>query len=290
MTVFNKVATEIFGELPPQKMRQVASEIEQYYFSKYKGPTEVPTRFRDFLPYCKIHAQPSYKLASIRPHQYQNDLANNLSGVANGHHHVLINSSRQMGTTTMLMLFQLWSALRTPLSDIHFATWNLNSAHEGLDRIRTVLPHLPLTFGEVASMTKSELKFTNGSRISGAAIGSNHIAGKRFSTIVIDNASMVGIHASRKQTLDDILHQAAVYNTRVVIASQPGYVGEFFHKLWADPETDIGGKSRLQFAKVVLNWRSNPLQNTGWAASHRANLPTSQYRQEFENEFIYKTA
>lgn len=95
---------------------------------------------------------------------------------------------RQVGKTTALMVFALWEAIFKAGRTILFVSHNVDYGKRTNQRMRDIIEQMPLWVKpNIENHTKSEITFSNGSKIIFASTLSNSVKGYEIDTVLVDD-------------------------------------------------------------------------------------------------------
>jgi hypothetical protein len=168
----------------------------------------------------------------------------------------IVLKSRQMGISTLVAAYSLWMMLFQEDKNILVISKTQEVAKEIVSKVRFANDNLPSWLKRKAlDNNKLSLKLSNGSRI--LAVSSASDAGRSFalSLLIIDEAAFI-------DKIDEIW--TAAYPTlstggRAIILSTPNGVGNFFHRMWKDAESQ---KNNFNF--ISLPWHLHPERDQIW--------------------------
>lgn len=195
------------------------------------------------------------------------------------HRFNIMNSARQMGTTTLMCSFILWYALFNTDKTIVTISNRMANSMELANRIRFAYEHLPeyLQVG-IVRYSKTEIEFDNGSKILFKAASPHVCRGLSCDLICIDSAAYIShkIGYEMWHSLMPILSTGG----RVIIASTPGDTQGLFYDLWH--------KDNNGFNKIFLPWHVHPERDEHFAKRYKDVLGDEHFAREFECKFVSK--
>lgn len=100
----------------------------------------------------------------------------------------IVNKSRQLGFSTVTMVYSLWLALFYRNKNIVSIATKMSTAQNYISRLRQSLTKVPdwLFITEFDSNSKKEISFTNGSRIQAIPTSESSARGDSLSVLVLD--------------------------------------------------------------------------------------------------------
>lgn len=183
--------------------------------------------------------------------------------------------ARQMGSTTGLMAWALWTAAARPGSKIVIMSNALCPAIESLDRARYMLETGPAAVPYVRLNTKSRVEFNNGSSIEATALRPmNHDAA--YTHLIIMNAGFVAPTRMVEAWASFQPHMAR--GMRAVLQCCGGLTSTVFYQV-------VKNAGRNGFALLSQDWRAHPDRDENWAETYRVHISEKSFRQQFENQF-----
>lgn len=135
------------------------------------------------LKYAYI-PHPMRGLIKFEPFPYQLDALHAFQN----ERYVIVNKSRQLGFSTVTMVYSLWLALFHSNKQIVSIATKLSTAQNYIARLRQSLTKLPewLFITEFESFNKKQISFTNGSAITALPTSESTSRGDSLSVLVLD--------------------------------------------------------------------------------------------------------
>lgn len=198
---------------------------------------------------------------------------------------VIMNTSRQIGKTTMMTIFALWLALFKSDQHIVIIANNNNTALAIFDKIRLAYLELPGWLKEpVEEFNKMSLKLTNGSKIVTSPTTDNAIRGQTVSCLILDEFAFVdpGIAEAFWTAVTPTLITNP--DAKLFVSSTPNGVGNKFHQLVTDAEDP---ENEFVVEKVI--WSDVPGRDEAWKQKViKTDLggDTDKFEQEYECRFL----
>jgi len=175
---------------------------------------------------------------------------------------------------------------------LHYAIFNDNvniailankaqTARDLLGRLQTGYENLPKWLQQgICSWNKGSLELENGSKIFAASTSASSVRGSTYNIIFLDEFAFVP-----NQVADSFF--SSVYPTitsgkssKVIVVSTPKGLNHFY-KLWDDAK-----KSKNEYVPIEVFWTDVPGRDEEFKKTTIANTSESQWRQEFECEFL----
>jgi hypothetical protein len=191
---------------------------------------------------------------------------------------------RQSGKSTTVCAFLLHYAIFNDNVNIAILANKANTARDLLQRLQTGYENLPKWLQQgVLSWNKGSLELENKSRIFAASTSASSVRGSTFNIIFLDEFAFV------PNTVADNFF-SSVYPTitsgqssKVIIVSTPFGMNHFY-KLWDDAQ-----KQKNSYIPTDVHWTDVPGRDEKFKATTIANTSESQWRQEFECQFLGST-
>lgn len=192
---------------------------------------------------------------------------------------------RQVGKTTTVVGFMLWSVLFNEQYSIAILANKEAQAVEILSRIQLAYEHLPKWLQQgIVEWNKGNIKLENGSEIQASSTASSAIRGTSQNLIYLDEFAFVpsNIQSSFFSSVYPTISSGET--TKVIITSTPNGLN-LFYKLWNDSE-----KGRNSYKRIDVHWSDVPGRDQAWKEETIRNTSEEQFRQEFECEFLGSSA
>jgi hypothetical protein len=270
-------AKELTGSTDMPTLIQAASQLEQYLtFDEFKA---VATDFSSYLPYCMIQ-HPTKGPVALKPHGYQYMMAN----VMQHSNLAVLNVARQMGVTTINAAFALWYASMHPYKTIVIGAPKVAMAIEVLDRARYILEHSPHKVAadvwleaDMTHNTKTQIRFNNGSTISGFSYGSpNTLRGRTIDLFIFQDAAFIPYKFDDEYLMHMCIHGP---RTKVIVTSTPKYTDGFFYKVWQAVDERKG-------SRLTIDYTMHPERDEQWGEIYKARMSEEAFKNEFECQFL----
>lgn len=200
--------------------------------------------------------------------------------VDSNNHRFYSNDILSHNTTTSAAVI-LWHVLFIRNYEVAILANKLATAREILARVQRAFENLPPWLQQgVKNWNKTNVELENGSKIMASSTGSSAIRGFSINFLYLDEFAFI----PRNMQTDFF---TSVYptiisgtNTKVVISSTPNGFN-LFYKMWKD---SIEGRN--EYANIAVHWSDIPGRDEEWREKTIANTSETQFRQEFEAEFI----
>ncbi len=207
----------------------------------------------------------------FRLFDYQGDLLRKLERLDGN---FLIEKSRQMGLSWLLMAFQLWAVLFRP----GFSALCVSRKEEEVDdrttrslfgKLRFMYERLP-EFLKPARIDSAHLRFAvpeNDSFVKGESANSDAGRGGTFTFLLLDETA----HIENAETMWMALKQGA---QNIVLNSTPNGKGNLFARIRFDADS--------AFEKVRVHWSAHPHRDEAWFARQSSDMTEEEIAQELE--------
>lgn len=199
------------------------------------------------------------------------------------HSRNIVLKSRQMGISTLVAAYSLWTMLFSEGKNILVLSIKQDTAKEVVTKVKLAYNHLPAWLKLPATENSAlMLKLSNQSKIMAASSASDAARSFSASILILDEAAFIDnaeeVWTAAQQTL-------ATVRGNAIILSTPNGVGNFFHKLWTDAEL---GKN--EFNRIKLPWHLHPERNQTWRENQTKELGPKKAAQEcFSRDTIVYT-
>jgi hypothetical protein len=133
-----------------------------------------------------------------------NDAQRDLYKLIKNNKHIVVSKARQNGTTTMLLAYAVWRAVRNKNERIIIVSYKQDSATDLFNKLKMMNEYLPRKkyvglFTATKRSNRDELVFANGSRITSATAGNKDLG--RGSTYTMILMSEIAFYADIKDQL-----------------------------------------------------------------------------------------
>ena len=191
---------------------------------------------------------------------------------------------RQTGKSTTCVSYLLHYAIFNDNVNIAILANKASTARDLLGRLQLAYENLPKWMQQgIIAWNKGSLELENGSKISANSTSSSAVRGGSYNVIFLDEFAFIPNHIA-----DDFF--ASVYptissgqSTKVIIVSTPRGMNHFF-RMWHDAE-----RGKNEYVPTDVHWSEVPGRDDKWKEQTIANTSESQFRVEFECEFLGST-
>jgi hypothetical protein len=228
-----------------------------------------------FKKYCYIsHPKRGRILFNLYPFQEQvlHEFKNN--------NYSIINKSRQLGISTLVAGYSLWTMLFNKDKTILCIATKQVTAANMVEKVQFMYQNLPSWLRgnkKPVSDNKLSLKLPNGSQIVATSASSDAGRSYAVSLLLIDEAAFI---ENIDKIYTSIIPTLATGGGCIALSS-PNGVGNWFHKTW---EAAILGKNT--FKPIELKWNVHPERDESWEVLERANMSAREFAQEYDCDFL----
>ena len=216
-------------------------------------------------------------LQNFKPYHFQEKLINNF----HNHRFNICKMPRQTGKSTTVVSFLLHYAVFNDNVNIGILANKAATARELLDRLQTAYENLPKWMQQgIISWNKGSLELENGSKILAASTSASAVRGMSFNILFLDEFAFVPNHIADSFFASVYPTITSGKQTKVIIVSTPHGMNHFY-RMWHDAEK---GKNEYVFTDV--HWSEVPGRDEEWKKQTIANTSESQFKVEFECEFL----
>ena len=188
---------------------------------------------------------------------------------------------RQTGKSTTSVSYLLHYAIFNDSVNIGILANKAQTARDLLGRLQTAYENLPKWMQQgILVWNKGSLELDNGSKIMAASTSAAAVRGMSFNIIFLDEFAFVPNHIA-----DDFF--SSVYptissgkSTKIIIVSTPKGMNHFY-RMWNDAE-----KGDNDYVTTEVHWSEVPGRDDAWREQTIKNTSESQFRVEFECQFL----
>ena len=193
----------------------------------------------------------------------------------------IVMAARQVGKSTVSMIYLLWKAMFNKNLDIAVLANKFSSAREVLKRIQEAYENLPIWLKPgVMTYNKMSLEFETGSSISAGSTTKESIRGRSISILYLDEFAHVKAHIAREFWTSN--YPTISTGGQIIVVSTPNGVGNLFYELWKGAE-----RAENEFVHTRVDWWEVPGRDEEWKKETIRNLKSIViFNQEYGNKFI----
>jgi hypothetical protein len=248
-----------------------SSKLEEYLKIKSYIAPSGPQNFDEFLEAFPVQ-HPIHGAIKMCPYQYQLTMG---SLMANNRF-TIFNTARQMGTTTIMSAYGLWTAMQEANSTVVVMAPKYTQSLEIMDRIRYAYENMSFGRPGTTEYNKGAISFDNGSRIIARTATEDSLKGISPSLILLDNAAFIPY--SKAASFWTSLTTLAT-GGKIVVSSTPSAPTGLFYQLWT-------GSPANGFVKMAVPWSIHPDRDTSWKIALSSQIGAATFKQEHECEFV----
>ena len=188
---------------------------------------------------------------------------------------------RQSGKSTIVTSYLLWYTLFNQEVNVAILANKAATSREMLQRLQKSYEHLPKWLQQgIIQWNRGSLELENGSKIMAASTSSSAVRGMSFNVIFLDEFAFVPNHIADEFFSSVYPTISSGKSTKVIIISTPHGMN-MFYKLWHDSE-----RGKNEYVNTEVHWSQIPGRDDKWKAQTIANTSESQFKVEFECEFL----
>lgn len=202
------------------------------------------------------------------------------------HRFNIILKSRQLGISTLTAGYALWKLLSSPSFKVLVIATKQDVAINLVHKVKYMFTNLPSWLKKsitVIDNNKTELSFSNGSKIKAVSASGDAGRSEALSLLIIDEAAFI-------QNIDSIWKASqSTLSTggNCIVLSTPNGVGNLFHQLWTKAVSGVKDDEDIEiFNPIYLNWRVHPERDQAWRDQQTALLGERGAAQECDGDFL----
>ena len=196
------------------------------------------------------------------------------------HRFNVVLACRQSGKSISACGYLLWFALFQPEKTIAVLANKGATAREMLARITIMLENIPFFLQPgCKALNKSNIDFSNNSRIIAAATSGQSIRGLSVNLLYLDEFAFVERAAEFYTSTYPVISSGT--DTKIIVTSTANGIGNTFHKIW---EGAVQGVNEYSYFRV--DWHDVPGRDEKWKEETINNTSQIQFDQEFGNTFF----
>lgn len=238
-----------------------AASIEDYLYNGYKNPNKKELADQK-SGYFKI----THPIKGLIPFNFYNHQKILWTGIDNSKT-LIVNSARQMGSSSLLSLYAIKYALRNSESKIRILSSSYELSKNIIHKFSNQIKE------EIASTNDVGVTFTNGSVIT---CDDRDTTGTLYDMAIIDNAAYLPYKN------DDKIHEFIKLNVKdkCVILSSPEFNSGLFYSYWTSNDSFI--------SKLMLPWYIHEEYDLAWAEKMRKDRGSLPFETEYCCQFYFK--
>jgi len=232
--------------------------------------------------YCKIQ-HPKRGTIPFKTYPFQNDCLK----AFRKHAFNLVLKSRQLGISTIIAAFAVWTALFRRDKNILVIATKLSTAKNFIKKVVKILDNLP-PWMRLCNYEKSqqEVRFDNGSVIKAVPTTDDAGRSEALSLLIVDEAAFVRNFEEIWSALFPTLSEGG----GAIVLSTPNGVGGKYHDLWLGAESGCGfGEDDVGdngFHPIRLPWQVHPEHGSEYYEKMSSKLGPRKTAQELDCDFL----
>ena len=188
---------------------------------------------------------------------------------------------RQTGKSTTSVSYLLHYAVFNDNVNIGILANKASTARDLLGRLQTAYENLPRWMQQgILAWNKGSLELENGSSILAASTSASAVRGMTFNIIFLDEFAFVPNHIAEDFFSSVYPTISSGKSTKIIIVSTPKGMNHFY-RMWHDAE-----EGKNEYITTEVHWSEVPGRDEAWRAQTIANTSESQFKVEFECEFL----
>lgn len=189
----------------------------------------------------------------------------------------IVLKSRQMGLSTLLAAYALWTMLFHKGKTIMVISLKQEVAKEYISKIAYANEKLPSWLrARCIEDNRLSIKFENGSEIKASSTTKYSGVSYALSWLIFDEAALI----ENSEELWTSAQPALSLGGKAVILSTPRGAKGFFYQLWKNTDTN-------EFHQIKLPWHLHPERNQAWRDEEGRKLGNPEKaKQEFDCDFL----
>jgi len=253
-------------------MNTTAQQLRERIKEEYKKCALQPEYFLSKYSYIQ-HPIRGRVLFDLYPYQAK------AMGEFEENRYNIVLKGRQLGFSTLVAGYALWLMLFHKDKNILVIATKQETAKNLVTKVRFMHQNLPVWLrGEILTDNKLSLQFTNGSQIKAVASSKDAGRSEALSLLILDECAFIDnadiIWTAASSTLST--------GGKAILISTPNGVGNFFHKMWQQAESQAN-----EFNPILLDWQVHPERDQAWRDRQTEILGEMQAAQEHDASFIF---
>ena len=268
------VLDDIYLGNPNLKKANVPVEFTQEQILEFMACKHDPVYFAK--QHVKIVTL-DHGLQPFEPYDFQEGLITNF----HQHRFNICKMPRQTGKSTTVISYLLHYLLFNDSVNIGILANKAATARELLGRLQTAYENVPKWMQQgVLSWNRGSLELENGSKILAASTSASAVRGMSFNIFFLDEFAFVPNHIADSFFASVYPTITSGKSTKVIIVSTPHGMNHFY-RMWHDAE-----KSKNEYVPTDVHWSEVPGRDEKWKEQTISNTSESQFKVEFECEFL----
>ena len=188
---------------------------------------------------------------------------------------------RQTGKSTTCVSYLLHYALFNANVNIAILANKASTARDLLNRLQFAYEKLPKWMQQgILVYNKGSMELENGSKIIAASASASAVRGGSYNIIFLDEFAFIPNHIAEQFFASVYPTISSGKNTKVIMVSTPHGMNHFY-RYWHDAE-----RGENEYVPTEVHWSEVPGRDAVWKEQTIKNTSESQFRVEFECEFL----
>ena len=188
---------------------------------------------------------------------------------------------RQTGKSTTCVSYLLHYALFNANVNIAILANKASTARDLLNRLQFAYEKLPKWMQQgILVYNKGSMELENGSKIIAASTSASAVRGGSYNIIFLDEFAFIPNHIADQFFASVYPTISSGKNTKVIMVSTPHGMNHFY-RYWHDAE-----RGENEYVPTEVHWSEVPGRDAVWKEQTIKNTSESQFRVEFECEFL----
>ena len=216
-------------------------------------------------------------LVNFKPYDFQEKLINNF----HNHRFNICKMPRQTGKSTTCVSYLLHYAIFNDNVNVAILANKASTARDLLGRLQLAYENLPKWMQQgIIVWNKGSVELENGSKILAASTSASAVRGGSYNIIILDEFAFIPNHIADQFFASVYPTISSGQNTKVIMVSTPHGMNHFY-RYWHDAE-----RKRNEYIPTEVHWSEVPGRDEAWKEQTIRNTSESQFRVEFECEFL----
>ena len=216
-------------------------------------------------------------LVPFELYDYQENMVNSI----HNNRFVIAKLPRQSGKSTTVIAYLLHYVLFNPQVSVAVLANKQATARELLHRLKLAYEYLPKWLQQgIVEWNKGNISLENGSKVLASSTSASAVRGGSFNMIFLDEFAYVPENVADEFFSSVYPTISSGKETKVLIISTPKGLN-MYYKLWRDAE-----EGNNSYVPIEVHWSEVPGRDEKWKKETIRNTSESQFRAEFECEFI----
>ena len=216
-------------------------------------------------------------LVPFKMYPFQENLIRNF----HAHRFNICKMPRQTGKSTTCVSYLLHYAIFNDNVNIAILANKASTARDLLSRLQLAYENLPKWMQQgIIVWNKGSVELENGSKILAASTSASAVRGGSYNIIFLDEFAFIPNHIADQFFASVYPTISSGQNTKVIMVSTPHGMNHFY-RYWHDAE-----RKRNEYVPTEVHWSEVPGRDEAWKEQTIRNTSESQFRVEFECEFL----